>query len=279
MVNASSNRLARWSNGNPYARYSTSFQPAPSPRMRRPSEISSTVVAFLASMAGLWKLVAATSGPSWTRVGDRCQRGEKRPRFPRPDGTFWGLVQQMVADPDRVESKVLDREPHIPQLRPPDRSLDLGQLDADGERSIGSAHEHDRTGSHAAPPHRAESPSFAPPWTIGRALASPSCISASPSSQPTQPFNRSPLAGPWRSVDSSPSGSPSTATSRLRAPRRGAVSPTLPHSLRCTGGPTTSSSLSRPSPQPPRHSCSVPGSHSWRNATRSGLRSRWPPWT
>ena len=33
--------------------------------MRRPPEIASTVVACLASIAGAWKLVDATSGPSW----------------------------------------------------------------------------------------------------------------------------------------------------------------------------------------------------------------------
>ncbi len=35
--------------------------------MRRPPLISSIVAAFLASMAGLWKLVDATSGPISTR--------------------------------------------------------------------------------------------------------------------------------------------------------------------------------------------------------------------
>ena len=68
IVNASSNRLIRWSNGNPNAAYSVSFQPAPRPRMSRPPLISSTVAAFLASIAGAWKLVDATSGPSSTRV-------------------------------------------------------------------------------------------------------------------------------------------------------------------------------------------------------------------
>ena len=35
--------------------------------MSRPPLISSRVAAFLASMAGLWNEVAATSGPSWMR--------------------------------------------------------------------------------------------------------------------------------------------------------------------------------------------------------------------
>ena len=67
MVNASSKRLTRWSYGKPKALYSVSFQPAPRPRIRRPPLISSRVAAFLASMAGLWKLVQATSGPICTR--------------------------------------------------------------------------------------------------------------------------------------------------------------------------------------------------------------------
>ena len=68
IVNASSKRLTRWSNGNPKARYSSSFHPAPSPRISRPPLSSWTAAALAASIAGLWKLVAATSGPSWTRV-------------------------------------------------------------------------------------------------------------------------------------------------------------------------------------------------------------------
>ena len=68
MVKASSNRETRWSKGNPKAVYSLSFQPAPSPRTSRPPEIASTVAACLASMAGAWKLVDATNGPSSTRL-------------------------------------------------------------------------------------------------------------------------------------------------------------------------------------------------------------------
>jgi hypothetical protein len=62
MIVNPSNRATR-SNGNPNARYSVSFQPTPRPRMSRPRLISSTVAAIFASIAGLWKLVHATSGP------------------------------------------------------------------------------------------------------------------------------------------------------------------------------------------------------------------------
>jgi hypothetical protein len=67
MVNASSNRDTRWSYGSPNARYSSSFQPAPRPRISRAPEMASTVAACLASIAGARKLVDATSGPSSTR--------------------------------------------------------------------------------------------------------------------------------------------------------------------------------------------------------------------
>ena len=68
IVNASSNREMRWSNGNPKARNSVSFQPAPKPRISRPPLISSTVAAIFASIGGVWNAVAATSGPSLIRV-------------------------------------------------------------------------------------------------------------------------------------------------------------------------------------------------------------------
>jgi hypothetical protein len=66
IVNASSNRAIRSSKGNPKARNSTSFQPAPRPSTNRPPEISSIVAACFARRAGLWKPVQATSGPMVT---------------------------------------------------------------------------------------------------------------------------------------------------------------------------------------------------------------------
>ena len=108
IVNASSNRSMRWSNGMPNARNSVSFQPAPRPRMRRPPLISSIVSARLASIAGLWNAVQATSGPSSIRLvaaaraasiaqashgprgGRRSDRaGGRRPRPSRSRGPRW----------------------------------------------------------------------------------------------------------------------------------------------------------------------------------------------
>ena len=67
IVNASAKRSTRRSNGKPKARYSRSFHPAPRPRISRPPEIPSTVAACLASIAGAWNPIEATSGPSSTR--------------------------------------------------------------------------------------------------------------------------------------------------------------------------------------------------------------------
>ena len=47
IVNASSNRSIRWSNGKPKARNSVSFQPAPRPSTNRPPLISSMVGGLL----------------------------------------------------------------------------------------------------------------------------------------------------------------------------------------------------------------------------------------
>ena len=85
IVNASSNRETRWSNGKPNARYSVSCQPAPRPRISRPPLISSIVAAFFAIIAGAWKDVAATSGPSSTRVvtaasAANCDHASQGPR-------------------------------------------------------------------------------------------------------------------------------------------------------------------------------------------------------
>ena len=87
MANASSNLSTRWSNGNPNARNSTSFHPAPSPRINRPPLISSTVAAFFASIAGLWNDALATSGPSSTRsvTAARAARADHASQGPRGD--------------------------------------------------------------------------------------------------------------------------------------------------------------------------------------------------
>jgi hypothetical protein len=61
--NASSVRPSRWSSGYPNASYSGSCQPAPTPSVNRPPEISSVVAAILASSAGFRNRSPSTSVP------------------------------------------------------------------------------------------------------------------------------------------------------------------------------------------------------------------------
>ena len=139
IVKASAKRLIRWSKGKPKAANSVSFQPAPRPRTRRPPLISSTVAACLASIAGAWNAVAATSGPERDARGDRGEGGQQRPGLPRAAGAIVArpAVEEVVAGPDRVEAELLGAQRHRPQVRPAGLPLDLGELDTDLERATG----------------------------------------------------------------------------------------------------------------------------------------------
>ena len=62
--------------------------------------------------------------------------GQRRPGLPWPSGrAVRPAIEQMLADPHGVETEVLDRADHVEQFRPADLALDLGELDADLERS------------------------------------------------------------------------------------------------------------------------------------------------
>ena len=66
----------------------------------------------------------------------RGEAGEQRPDLPRPAfGPAVVPVQQVVAEPDRVEAGLLGGARHRGVLRPPDLALHLGQLHPDPERS------------------------------------------------------------------------------------------------------------------------------------------------
>src|SRR6185369_633089 len=71
----------------------------------------------------------------WSYVdtfGDGGQRGQRRPDLPRPPGdAARQVVEQVVAQPDRVEADRLGGAGHREQLGPLDPALDLGQLDTD----------------------------------------------------------------------------------------------------------------------------------------------------
>jgi hypothetical protein len=67
--------------------------------------------------------------------GRRRERREGRPSVPRAAlGATVVSVEQVVAEPDRVEADLLGRSRHPRELRPADVALDLRELHADGHR-------------------------------------------------------------------------------------------------------------------------------------------------
>ena len=101
----------------------------------------------------MWKLGNQRSELNPLR--DRRQSCKEGPRLPWTDGAVGRLVQEVVTNPDGIEPEVLDRQSHVPDLRPTDQPFDLGKLDADGEGSLVSVHGHNRTGSEERPPFHA----------------------------------------------------------------------------------------------------------------------------
>ncbi len=89
------------------------------------------MAAILASMAGAWKLVEATNGPSSIRSVDAARAASVVHTSHGPRGSDLELVQQMVAQPERVEPDLLGEPRHRDQVAERDLVFDLGQLDAD----------------------------------------------------------------------------------------------------------------------------------------------------
>ena len=132
IVNASSKRLTRWSNGKPKARV-LGLVPAGAEAQDQ------AAAADLVDRRGLLRehrrRVEARRGderPQADPAGRGGDRGEHRPALPRPArvGDPRPAVQQVVADPDGVEADVLDPAGHRQLLRPAHDALHLGQLDA-----------------------------------------------------------------------------------------------------------------------------------------------------
>ena len=97
--------------------------------MKRPPLTSSIVAAIFAISPGGWKPAQATSGPSRTRSVAAASAPSS---VHASHGARSGVaVEQVVADPDRVEAARLRRPRHREVLRPADLALDLGELDAD----------------------------------------------------------------------------------------------------------------------------------------------------
>ena len=119
IVNASSNRSTRWSNGIPKARNSVSFHPAPSPRMSRPPLISSMVA---------WGADA---------VGGNCGNG--------PDELVPVIERMRAVDPDAVlVAKSNAGMPELVDMRavyradPPSMAAYGVQLHEAGARIVGA---------------------------------------------------------------------------------------------------------------------------------------------
>src|SRR5919204_3938963 len=69
-------------------------------------------------------------------AGRRRERSEHRPHVPGSAlAAIVVSIEEMVAEPDGVEARLLRRTRHGDVLRPPHDPLDLGQLDPDAERT------------------------------------------------------------------------------------------------------------------------------------------------
>src|SRR6185503_13518746 len=77
-------------------------------------------------------------GPELDPAGHGGDGAHEGPRLPGPARVAVGpAVQEVLAQPDRVEAEVLDGPDEVEQLRPADLALDLGELDADLDRALG----------------------------------------------------------------------------------------------------------------------------------------------
>ncbi len=73
--------------------------------------------------------------------GRRREAGEHRPDLPRATcRAVLVPIEEVIAEPDRVEPDVLGRAGHRHVLGPAHLALDLGQLDADAKRAAGWRH-------------------------------------------------------------------------------------------------------------------------------------------
>src|SRR5215210_2246275 len=81
---------------------------------------------------------AGNQRPELDPLRGRGERAEQRPRLPRPAlGRPVAAIEEMVADPDRVEARLLGSRRHGDELGPRHEALDLRKLDPDAGWSRG----------------------------------------------------------------------------------------------------------------------------------------------
>ena len=129
---ASSKRAILRSNGRPNASNSASFQPAPR-ATRKPAAADFVDGGSRAGEQG--RLAERRAGDERAELDPRRHGGERRehrPAVPRPAlGATVAPVEQVVADPQRVEARLLGGARDRRQLGPANLALDLGQLEPD----------------------------------------------------------------------------------------------------------------------------------------------------
>ena len=116
---SSSKRSPSGGNGKPSARDSYSFQAAPMPSQARPPDSTSSVVAALIQRPGLAVVDAAHHQPEPGTARMRGHEPERRPALEHGlfDGADAADLEEVVHDPDRVESGVVRVAHDAPQGR------------------------------------------------------------------------------------------------------------------------------------------------------------------
>ena len=138
IVNASSNRSIRWSYG---IAVGAELGLVPAGAEAEDEAAAAQLVDRGGLLGEQGRVVEVRAGDERPELDPRRRggdRGQQRPRLPRPaGGPVLPAIEEVLADPHGVEPEVLDRAGHVEELGPADLALDLGELDADLERAAG----------------------------------------------------------------------------------------------------------------------------------------------
>ena len=132
IANASSKRETRLSYGMPNASNSRRFQPDAEPEHEAPAADLVDRRRHLRQHARRVEARAGHERPEPHALGHRRERAQQRERLPRRALRL--VIEQVVAEPDRLEPDLLGRPRHREVLGPAHVALDLGELDADAHR-------------------------------------------------------------------------------------------------------------------------------------------------